>query len=137
MYQEDTITYQDHKVCTECKFHSSCKLFNPKSTCREDAKKNFDGTLFRIGNPLSPTIAEHGFIDWQRDKGRVTDGTIIGDSCNCEFSHYLEDASEETKDLQRYTVYPTFKMTNQEKLECKFCYNNYTKDEDECKTYCG
>ena len=86
-------------MCTECKFHSHCTLFNPKSYCLEDAKKNFDDTYYRIGNPLSPSIASHGFEDWVRDLGRVTDGTIIGDSCKCDFSHYLEDAPEATKDL--------------------------------------
>mmetsp|Transcript_15425 Transcript_15425/g.23729 ORF Transcript_15425/g.23729 Transcript_15425/m.23729 type:complete len:131 (-) Transcript_15425:749-1141(-) len=130
MEQEETITFQDHQVCTECKFHSHCKLFNPLSTCRADENTNADGTAYKIGNPLTPSIASHGFEDWNRDEGRVTDGEIRGDSCDCEFSHYLSDAADQ--EGQQYTVYPTLRMTDDEMSTCKLCYQNDSKSEQDC-----
>lgn len=49
-YEVD-ITYQDHKVCTECKYNSHCRLFNPLSYCLDEVPRARNGTLFKIGNP--------------------------------------------------------------------------------------
>lgn len=81
---ENHISYQDHKVCTECKYDSQCRLFNPLSYCHDDTNRMVDGSLYKIGNPLKPNVSHHTHTDWIRDKGRVTNGEIRGDTCECD-----------------------------------------------------
>lgn len=40
-----------------------------------------------VGNPATPTIPLYGFQDFIRDFGRVTDGVIKGNACECENFH--------------------------------------------------
>ena len=82
--------YQEHQVCSECKYHSHCQVFNADSACKGDANKDVFGNLYRIGNPVQPGVGNYGFTSWERDSGRNHDGYIYGESCNCDTSHYLD-----------------------------------------------
>lgn len=46
------VEYQNHEVCTECKYDSHCQLFNPASYCYEEGQTTPDGAQYIIGNPL-------------------------------------------------------------------------------------
>jgi hypothetical protein len=52
VFSEESITFQTHEVCTECKYDSHCQVFNPQSTCKMDVMKLPDGSTQTIGNPL-------------------------------------------------------------------------------------
>ena len=59
---------------------------------------------FYIGNPLSPRIDQYGFIDYERDFGRVTDGLIKGPNCDCEAvrTDYIGDSGI----VEQYNTFP-------------------------------
>lgn len=80
-------------------------MFSPLSYCRYDGNTNFDGSEYRIGNPVYPKPDDFGFTGWERDQGRSLDGIIKSDTCECDTSHFLSWLSEPEKDLQRYRVY--------------------------------
>lgn len=52
IYDEDLMVYHDHKVCTECKYDSHCRLFSPNSYCKHDVKLDVRGEKYRMGNPI-------------------------------------------------------------------------------------
>ena len=43
MDNDFTVEYQNHTVCTECKYDSHCQLFNPNSYCYEEGNTTPDG----------------------------------------------------------------------------------------------
>ena len=69
-YTSEDIQFQEHTICKECKYDSHCSLLLPGAFC------NSQSLAYRVGNPFNPTPTNHGFTDWLRDSGHVTNGLI-------------------------------------------------------------
>jgi len=65
-------------ICRGCVYPSQCSMMLKVATCEQPRSS------YRIGNPLAPVPLANGFQNLSRDDGRVEDGRISGDSCNCE-----------------------------------------------------
>eukprot|EP00929_Paragymnodinium_shiwhaense_P086222 TRINITY_DN4674_c0_g2_i1.p1 TRINITY_DN4674_c0_g2~~TRINITY_DN4674_c0_g2_i1.p1 ORF type:complete len:2877 (+),score=580.25 TRINITY_DN4674_c0_g2_i1:257-8887(+) len=93
-------------TCRGCVYSSQCSMMLKVAVCEDAYQPYF------VGNPLTPTILDNGFQDLLRDQGRVTDGQIRGDACNCEprLRPYRGDASgasgmcAEANELNRFEV---------------------------------
>jgi hypothetical protein len=68
-------------------------MSNIDSYCTQIGNKNFDGTPYRIGNPMIPTTTNFGFINWLRDYDWVSDGVIKADNCACDIKNYVDDTN--------------------------------------------
>lgn len=69
--------FQTFDICTECKFQSQCSLNYPKATCSVPPYPNI------ILNPVVKGYTSSQDLSVDIDFGRVTDGKIIGDTCDC------------------------------------------------------
>ena len=74
MEDDFAVEYQNHSVCTECKYDSHCQIFNPLSFCYEEGNTTPDGEQYKVGNPMTANIQSYLPKDFIRDEGRVTDG---------------------------------------------------------------
>jgi len=121
--------FQLHSICTQCKYDSHCKMFNPSAFCIEDPNKQFI-----IGNPFSTSPTNYGFKNLIRDKGRVTDGKIKGESCNCENSKQIYTDILGYK--EQYTTFPINQITSTIQA-CLDCLAHEFKSEPDCYSVCG
>lgn len=64
-------------VSRGCAFTSQCAETLKFSSCEEAYQ------TYQLGNPQTPTILSNGFEDLVLDDGRVEDGRIRGDACDC------------------------------------------------------
>ncbi|CEM39928.1 unnamed protein product [Vitrella brassicaformis CCMP3155] len=140
-------TFQKHTLCTGCKYNSHCNLILPFGTCRAR-------TMYRIGNPLTPTPSNFG-IDpsspyrWGRDpvrtpegglylddvtglpSFRAPDGYIWGDDCDCSTGTLYPS----TRNLsQTLNVFPERTVTA-DRPDCYSCLEQYP--EGDCALDCG
>eukprot|EP00439_Symbiodinium_sp_Y106_P000422 s4063_g1.t1 len=65
-------------ICRGCSFTSHCAKMLKVAVCEESE------TGYQLGNPFAPTILNNGFQNTLLDEGRVPDGYLRGDACNCE-----------------------------------------------------
>jgi len=65
-------------TCRGCAYTSQCSQMLTVAYCETAYQPYF------IGNPLAPKYLNNGFQSLLRDEGRVTDGQIRGDACECE-----------------------------------------------------
>eukprot|EP00826_Nyctotherus_ovalis_P051006 TRINITY_DN6330_c0_g1_i1.p1 TRINITY_DN6330_c0_g1~~TRINITY_DN6330_c0_g1_i1.p1 ORF type:complete len:271 (+),score=60.79 TRINITY_DN6330_c0_g1_i1:25-813(+) len=105
----ETLQYQEHSICTQCKFDSHCKTFNPHAACLHYTPN------YVIGNPFDTSPSDHGFKDLVRDKDRVADGIVKGDSCDCESEKVAYEGG-----AQAYKVFPKYQIVGsvEECVEC-------------------
>lgn len=80
-YNYAPLQYIRTPICRGCKYTSHCSQMLKAAQCKRAYETHF------IGNPLAPTLADHGFIDQVIDEGRVKDGRLRGDVCICEPSY--------------------------------------------------
>lgn len=77
------LKYINAPICRGCTYTSQCSLMLKAAQCDRPAEQ------LQLGNPLAPTVDNHGFIDRVMDvgpdgQGRVKDGRLRGDVCICE-----------------------------------------------------
>lgn len=85
----------------------------------------------RLGNPLAPDPIHRGFIDYRLDQGRVKDGRLRGDVCNCEpgyitfvQSGMCQAASGLTADKPSIFMRSFRGASQQEPISVDECYEN-------------
>ena len=109
---EEIFEYQVHTICTQCKYDSHCRTFNPHAFCLQYTPG------YIIGNPFNTNPADYGFKNLIRDKGRVTNGLIKGDSCDCETNRFPYTGVG--GNVHQYKVYPKYQIVGsvQECIQC-------------------
>ena len=119
----ESLIYQNHSICTQCKYDSHCNAFNPFAVCLQDVAE------YTIGNPFITTPTNYGFKDLIRDHGRVTDGKIKGDSCDCETN--IQEYKDVDGNIQQYRIFPEYQIAGTLN-DCLDCLAHPFKFESSC-----
>ena len=126
-------TFITINICSECKFDSHCSLalYNAKCSSLQ--------TNVVMGNPLFKNISNLNTTQtFSLDFGRVLDGTIKGENCDCESNRNNTYFSANNNSFT-YNIYSNKAINNiNEWSLCVDCLQNKQKTESECQTnYCG
>lgn len=74
----EPMKYMRIHTCRECSYTSHCTQMLKVAICRTAAQ------TYYVGHPFTPTILNNGFQSLELDGGRVLNGQLRGDSCDCE-----------------------------------------------------
>jgi hypothetical protein len=126
--------YQTYSICTECKYDSQCSSNLKLAYCNRSIYTNI------ISQPVVISPDNLNNINYSLDFGRVTDGRIFGDYCNCNYFdriNYPYISLNGNRFTYDFYYFPLF-FQNQFFKDCVMCLYDTTQTINDCynNSYC-